>query len=855
MNIKSTLTRQLLGLLAIASLFANTVRAEYSYFSDVPKGSDIVVKEVRWPYWYGYYNTWWSQTWISSEGTSGYFYNGLALPNPDEPSPVTKKHVINWSFWPLSHPVNITDTIASIYTSSNTFAMQTIGEGTILGSPGLYTGWQTNVWYRMVLRTWRPLDGTPHLGYAGTWMRDPVGGIWHHMASVQLPFSVIGVSGSMGFQENVAGDQPQRTDYRGSYYHYNGTWHSSTNFHIYVHSPSAIENTGLIESNSAVFYETCKTNGVCKGEFTVGQTSPTLNLTQPEQQPLDPILVTKDKATIAGDQLLVQWEIPPTSSPQFAYQIDIFTNATCTGSVVATAYDIDPEARQKLLTIGQVPTPFARLTIIDLFDQTNTPITLTPTAANLQSANPITGTVNGLNFAYYQSATAHTSDTETNWSVMPDFAALAPVSAGAVNGLDMTPRQRRNGYAFNYNGYLKVDATGIYAFTLNSDSGSKLYLDGQLVVDNDGDHSPRDLSGWIGLQAGFHSLNVQYYLDTQPSLYNGRTYFDRLTLSSQGPGHPLAKVPDSAYFRLPVASEPTVTLSSPGADATVSGANVPLAASVTANGNALNQVQYYLGDTCWTQSTNAPFSLTSFFWASPANALRARLIYNTTNSLDSAVQSFTTTNMTLAPWQFSQIFYHKHPNGARIQDGTYSLIGDGVNLLARPVSGDCTFIAHLAALPGNQPAPDGTTPDYDWQAGIILRGSTNMTPGYPLGCAPRAQGVSTSAPFAAVLGTVGGETYYQNEHMHNGGGGYHSEDLGGQKWFRLQRAGNTFTSSVSADGTSWTTVNTTNLPDFGPAFYAGFFTYAGPSANPNIHWASFDHVTLTGNLENTSTPN
>jgi len=44
------------------------------------------------------------------------------------------------------------------------------------------------------------------------------------------------------------------------------------------------------------------------------------------------------------------------------------------------------------------------------------------------------------------------------------------------------------------------------------------------------------------------------------------------------------------------------------------------------------------------------------------------------------------------------------------------------------------------------------------------------------------------------------------------------------------------------------------LPDFGPAFYAGFFTYAGPSANPNIHWASFDHVTLTGTPADPSDP-
>ena len=37
MNIQSMLIRHLLGLLAIASLFSTSVRAEYSYFSDVAK--------------------------------------------------------------------------------------------------------------------------------------------------------------------------------------------------------------------------------------------------------------------------------------------------------------------------------------------------------------------------------------------------------------------------------------------------------------------------------------------------------------------------------------------------------------------------------------------------------------------------------------------------------------------------------------------------------------------------------------------------------------------------------------------------------------------------------------------------
>jgi hypothetical protein len=43
------------------------VRAEYHYFDDVKSGSEIVMKEVRWPYGNGrYYNTWFDQGWTGA---------------------------------------------------------------------------------------------------------------------------------------------------------------------------------------------------------------------------------------------------------------------------------------------------------------------------------------------------------------------------------------------------------------------------------------------------------------------------------------------------------------------------------------------------------------------------------------------------------------------------------------------------------------------------------------------------------------------------------------------------------------------------------------------------------------------
>ena len=385
-----------------------------------------------------------------------------------------------------------------------------------------------------------------------------------------------------------------------------------------------------------------------------------------------------------------------------------------------------------------------------------------------------------------------------------------------------------------------MPSNGLYAFTLNSCDGSLLYVDGQLIINWDGEHSAADMSSWVGLQAGYHTLNVQYFFDTQPtSLFSD--YFDTLTLSYEGPGISKTVVPVTAYYRVPGGSDPSVSLSSPTSGAIGSDASVPLSATVSANGNTVNKVQFYNGNYYWTQDATSPYSMNSFLWANANNPIRARLNYNGTNLVDSAVNLVTTTNLTLAPWQYNQIFYHNQPNGASIQNGTYSLIGDGVNLLTRQVSGNCTLIARLAGITSSASAPDGSSANTGWQAGIILRGSTNMTPGYPWG-------QTTTAPFVAVFGQVDGGTYYQDEDMVNGGGGY-SRSVTSQKWFKLVRTnGTNFTSSVSADGATWTQVGNTNLTDIGTTLYAGFFTYAGPSSNPNVHWASFDNVSLTGNI-------
>lgn len=63
-------------------------------------------------------------------------------------------------------------------------------------------------------------------------------------------------------------------------------------------------------------------------------------------------------------------------------------------------------------------------------------------------------------------------------------------------------------------GWIEVDASDIVQFNLMSDDGSRLYVDGKLVVDNDGLHGPEEKSGFAPLAKGWHKVRVLWFNKT-----------------------------------------------------------------------------------------------------------------------------------------------------------------------------------------------------------------------------------------------------------------------------------------------------------------------------------------------------
>ncbi len=86
---------------------------------------------------------------------------------------------------------------------------------------------------------------------------------------------------------------------------------------------------------------------------------------------------------------------------------------------------------------------------------------------------------------------------------------LGVVSEPTVDGL----ATRDDKYALWFKGFVTVPEPGIYRITSYSDDGSLVFIHENLIVDNDGSHSPTPANGIVGLEAGTHPIGLGYFED------------------------------------------------------------------------------------------------------------------------------------------------------------------------------------------------------------------------------------------------------------------------------------------------------------------------------------------------------
>ncbi|MCY1722647.1 metallophosphoesterase [Prolixibacteraceae bacterium Z1-6] len=113
----------------------------------------------------------------------------------------------------------------------------------------------------------------------------------------------------------------------------------------------------------------------------------------------------------------------------------------------------------------------------------------------------VSGLLQGMEYKYY----------EGEFNSVKDLAGSKVLKTGIVSNFTLEPAKVDDYFGFEYNAFLKIDERGVYRFYSYSDDGSQLFIDGKLVVDNDGSHNAQRKDGSVALNKGFHKIRVVYF--------------------------------------------------------------------------------------------------------------------------------------------------------------------------------------------------------------------------------------------------------------------------------------------------------------------------------------------------------
>ncbi|MDX1962053.1 MAG: sialate O-acetylesterase [Pirellulales bacterium] len=125
---------------------------------------------------------------------------------------------------------------------------------------------------------------------------------------------------------------------------------------------------------------------------------------------------------------------------------------------------------------------------------------------------------------------------------LPNLDEMTRLREGVIDGLKFDMARPAGNYALRFRGVCVLPQAGPYTFTLASDDGSRLRVNGRTVVENDGIHPAIEKSGDpIELPAGPVELEIEYF--------QGGGTLD-LKLLYAGPNLPKQPLPASAIYCL-----------------------------------------------------------------------------------------------------------------------------------------------------------------------------------------------------------------------------------------------------------------------------------------------------------------
>ena len=117
------------------------------------------------------------------------------------------------------------------------------------------------------------------------------------------------------------------------------------------------------------------------------------------------------------------------------------------------------------------------------------------------------GKIRGVSYDAYQG----------EWSLLPDFNDLADnaeiLSQGVANNFTSPTTITQKQFAARLSARMIIAKDDDYQFYLKSVNGSRLIIDGQVLINNDGMHGRKELSARVYLDKGEHKIVIEYFVN------------------------------------------------------------------------------------------------------------------------------------------------------------------------------------------------------------------------------------------------------------------------------------------------------------------------------------------------------
>ncbi|EJO5348841.1 DUF3472 domain-containing protein [Clostridium botulinum] len=275
----------------------------------------------------------------------------------------TDRRTLHFAIW---DPISVRQPIEAEYLSSTSKSSRFGGEGEGMKVETDYN-WNPNSWYKMTMRNWQE-DG--HTKF-GQWVRDESTKQWKQIAILDFPVANVNFGWGTGmFQEDWAGNGEDVRNARLK--------------NLYSRSISSKDWNSLKEQKITAQYPNKNWDGGGNSEYVWveagGNTKPSMtsgqvfNINQPSKPDMGTLDFDITNAKYENNYLDISWKLKNQSTPQFKAKIEIYNNASMTGTPIKTINNIKSyeNSVKDSCQLDSSTGLYAKVIITDLFDNTFT---------------------------------------------------------------------------------------------------------------------------------------------------------------------------------------------------------------------------------------------------------------------------------------------------------------------------------------------------------------------------------------------------------------------------------------------------------------------------------------------------